>query len=477
MKTKVPGPESHRLLEQLKQTGGCGGAAQFFGDFGASRGCYFVDADGNTMLDLFMQISSIPIGYNHPALKAVQSDPLMESFQLQRSALGLFPAKEWPQLIQDTLIAIAPKGFTKVQTMLCGSSANENAFKQAFFAYRVKERAEQGKGPIEFTEQELESVMTNQSPGSANHLSIMSFMGGFHGRTLGALSCTHSKSVHKIDTPSFDWPTAPFPKLQYPTDKHAAENEAEEKRCLEAVHAIFSERKSSGRPVAGLIIEPVLSEGGDFHASPAFFKGLQQACKDFGAAFIVDEVQTGVGATGHMWAYEAWGLETPPDMVSFSKKALCGGYYFQDSFAPAQGYRIFNTWMGDAPRLLQFKAVIETIKKDELIDRVKVVGEKLMAVLNQAADRFPDYVSNVRGLATFCAFEASTPALRDQMNVHLRNNGVLVGVNGVRTIRFRPALVFTEGHVAQFEEIFMRSLDELSHASDGNGNSKRARVA
>merc|ERR1712039_327942 len=118
-------------------------------------------------------------------------------------------------------------------TMLCGSSANENVFKAVFFWKRAKERAAEGLAATDFTEEELSSCMDNQAPGCANNLSIMSFSGGFHGRTLGALTCTHSKTVHKIDVPAFDWPTAPFPRLQYPLEDNKEHNAAEEQRCLE----------------------------------------------------------------------------------------------------------------------------------------------------------------------------------------------------------------------------------------------------
>merc|ERR1719399_910271 len=100
---------------------------------------------------------------------------------------------------------------------------------------------------MEFSEEELTSCMTNQGPGCANDLSIMSFSGGFHGRTLGALTCTHSKTIHKIDVPAFDWPTAPFPRLKYPLEENAEYNQAEEQRCLEAVRSIFQERNNQGR--------------------------------------------------------------------------------------------------------------------------------------------------------------------------------------------------------------------------------------
>merc|ERR1711865_706335 len=176
---------------------------------------------------------------------------------------------------------------TKVQPMLCGSSANENVFKAVFFHARSKQRTAAGRGAADFTEEELSSCMKNQAPGCTNDLSIMSFSGGFHGRTMAALTCTHSKAIHKIDVPAFDWPTAPFPRLRYPLEQHAEANKKEEERCLKNVRDLFEQRQKEGRPVAGLIVEPVLSEGGDFHASGEFFKGVQQACKDYEAAFMV----------------------------------------------------------------------------------------------------------------------------------------------------------------------------------------------
>jgi len=467
MKTPVPGPETKKLMDKLNPQGGMGGAVTFFADYSASSGCYMVDADGNRMLDMFSQIASLPLGYNHPALDEVAKSPLMRTLAHSRCALGLMPPKELPQLLEDTFLKIAPKGMTRVQTMLCGSSANENVFKAAFFRFRVKQREQKGLGPTEFTSEELESCMDNQMPGCANDLSIMSFSGGFHGRTLGALTCTHSKTVHKIDVPAFDWPTAPFPKLQYPLEDHIEHNAAQERSCLQAARELFESRQAEGRPIAGMIIEPILSEGGDLHASAGFFKGLQQMCKDFGAAFIVDEVQTGVCSSGQMWAHEAWGLEESPDFVCFSKKALLGGYYYKDEFQPPQGYRIFNTWMGDATKLLLFRAVLETIENEGLQVVVREVGQKLTSILREAASAHPEYVSNIRGQGTIIAFDCASPEHRDSLANHMRNAGVLMGTNGTQSIRFRPSLNFTLEHVAEFQSAFQDSLKQLSfdHAS------------
>jgi len=459
MHTEVPGPETKKLIEEYSEIGGGGGAVAMFLDLEKSNGCYVVDADGNLMLDLFQQIASLPLGYNHPSLKKAHQDPLMQVFNISRPALGLFPCKEFPEICKEAFMSIAPEGLTKVQTMLCGSSANENVFKAAFFAMREKERALIGqKG---FTAEEEASCMNNQAPGCANHLSIMSFHGGFHGRTLAALTCTHSKTVHKLDVPAFDWPTADFPHLKYPLDQHKDENAKEEKRCLDHVRSLFEERQGKGTPVAGLIVEPVLSEGGDFHASPDFFKGLQKACEDYGAAFIVDEVQTGVGATGEMWAHEMWGLPTSPDFVCFSKKALLGGYYYKDHYQPPGGYRVFNTWMGDPCKALLFRQVVRTIKEDNLLERVKVCGVKLRDILDRAAKEAPAYVDNVRNQGCIAAFDSGSPANRDKLFSTLRNNGVFVGVNGTQSIRFRPPLIMEPEHLDQFEKIFFDTLHQL----------------
>jgi 4-aminobutyrate aminotransferase/(S)-3-amino-2-methylpropionate transaminase len=217
-----------------------------------------------------------------------------------------------------------------------------------------------------------------------------------------------------------------------------------------------------GRPVAGMIIEPVLSEGGDLHASRTFFSSLQKACKEYGAAFIVDEVQTGICCSGHMWAHEAWGLDESPDFVCFSKKALLGGYYYKDEFQPPQGYRVFNTWMGDATKLLLFKEVLGVIEKEGLQEKVTAVGQQLWRILEQASGTHPDYVSNLRGVGTILAFDCYSPAHRDELANHLRNNGVLVGTNGTQSIRFRPALNFSPLHVNEFQGVFVETLQQLS---------------
>nr|MBE5725120.1 putative4-aminobutyrate aminotransferase, mitochondrial-like [Cucujiformia] len=212
--------------------------------------------------------------------------------------------------------------------------SNENAYKAIFIAYQKRMRG----GDIRFTEEEEKSCMINMPPGSPN-LSLLSFHGAFHGRTFGALSTTHSKAIHKIDVPAFDWPIANFPKYKYPLEENVKENKAEDAKCLAEVEELFEKFKKKA-PIAGIIAEPIQSEGGDNEASPEFFQGLQEIAKKQGAFLLLDEVQTGCGATGKMWCHEHFNLETPPDIVTFSKKMITGGYFHNLETSPDQPYRV-----------------------------------------------------------------------------------------------------------------------------------------
>ena len=118
-------------------------------------------------------------------------------------------------LVHFTHHVLRPTPFSIRTSFLGSCSANEGAFKAAFMNYTHKQR----KGALTFTEEELSSCMINEAPG-APRLSIMSFTGGFHGRSLGALSATRSKAMDKVDIPAFHWPVAPFPQLKFPLEEH-----------------------------------------------------------------------------------------------------------------------------------------------------------------------------------------------------------------------------------------------------------------
>ncbi|XP_023288245.1 4-aminobutyrate aminotransferase, mitochondrial isoform X2 [Orussus abietinus] len=448
--TELPGPESKRLLQELNSMQQAG-SVELIADYERSIGNYIADVDGNVLLDLYMQISSVPLGYNHSAVLDALNNSTNQKIIANRPALGVYPGREWPGKLKNVLLkkGVAPPGLTQITTMMCGSCSNENAFKNIFIWFAEKKR--QGAS---FSKEEVETCVMNQPPGSPR-FSILSFKGSFHGRTLGSLSATHSKYIHKIDIPSFDWPIASFPTYKYPLEEHVRENHEEDERCLAEVEDLIAMSESKNKiPVAGVIIEPIQAEGGDNHASPEFFQKLRHITKKYGVALLIDEVQTGGGPTGKMWCHEHFNLDSPPDLVSFSKKMQIGGYYHIEEFRPKQPYRVFNTWMGDPSKLILLESILDVIFKEDLLTRVSRVGNYTLKQLIEFQNEMPHLLDSARGRGTFIAFNCATSDLRDKLKNKLWAKGIQTGGCGPRALRLRPAFTFTEYHA----DIFLSEL-------------------
>ncbi|KAK6382652.1 4-aminobutyrate transaminase [Exophiala oligosperma] len=446
---QVPGPVSKTTVEELNPVWDSR-AVYFVVDYAKSHDSFLVDVDGNEFLDVYSQIASIPVGYNNARLIETAKSPEMVNALVNRPAVGNFPAQGWLAQLKDGLLRVAPKGHNKVFTAQSGSEANELAYKAAFMRYMRRQR---GEG-VEWSQQEIESCMNNSAPGSPD-LAILSFKNSFHGRGFGSLSTTRSKAVHKLDIPAFNWPQAPFPALKYPLEENVEANKAEEEACLKKVEELIA---SWHCPVAAVIVEPIQSEGGDNHASPAFFQGLRDITKRHDIMLIADEVQTGFGATGRFWAHEHWQLSSPPDMVTFSKKAQTAGYFFgDDSLTPDKAYRQFNTWIGDPARVLMCNAVISEIIDRNLVEQTAKVGEKLYTELAELAKRFPDDIQNLRGKGqgTYIAFDTRNAAT---LVGAMRSLGVNIGTCGVRTVRLRPMLIFEEDQIPRLVQTLERAL-------------------
>lgn len=451
MRTPIPGPKSKEAIKNLDRVFDTR-SLNMIANYRESFGNYIVDPDGNVLLDVYAQIASIPVGYSNPGLVRAAQSPDMASAIVNRPALGNFPQHDWAEVLESGVLKVAPRGLDKVFTAMAGSDANETAYKAAFM---WKRRQERGGADVDFTEAEMQSSMNNEKPGSPD-LSILSFKTGFHGRLFGSLSTTRSKPIHKLDIPAFPWPQASFPHLKYPLEAHEAENAAEEQRCLAEVEHLI---KTWQHPPAAVIVEPIQSEGGDNHASPAFFKGLRRVTREHGILLIVDEVQTGVGATGKFWAHDHWNLAPgeEPDMVTFSKKAQTAGYYYgREDLRPNKPYRQFNTWMGDPARTLLFSAIIGEIERLGLVENTRVTGEYLYGGLQALAERFPDMIRNLRGqgMGTFIAFDCPK---RDEFLKAGKEVGINIGGSGPEAVRLRPMLIFQKHHA----DIFLGAVEKI----------------
>nr|OQO29140.1 4-aminobutyrate aminotransferase [Rachicladosporium sp. CCFEE 5018] len=449
IRTQIPGPKAMAAIGKLDQTFETR-SLNMMCNYQDSFGNYIADVDGNVLLDVYAQIASIPVGYSNPNLMQAAMSPQMISAIINRPAMGNFPQHDWAEILETGMLRVAPKGLNQVLTATAGSDANELAYKAAFM-WKAQQR--RGSYNADFSAEDIESSMNNQTPGSPN-MSILSFKTGFHGRLFGSLSTTRSKPIHKLDIPAFDWPQASFPALKYPLEDHVQENAKEEQRCLEEFEHVLTTFHS---PPAAIIVEPIQSEGGDNHASPAFFQGLRAITKKHDVLMIVDEVQTGVGATGKFWAHDHWNLQDPPDMVTFSKKAQAAGYYFGNpELRPNKPYRQFNTWLGDPARALLFRAIIDEIERLNLVENTATTGAYLYSGLESLAQKYPKEIQNLRGKGqgTFIAWDSPR---RDEVLKKAKGEGINIGGSGAMAVRLRPMLIFQKRHA----DILLEGLERV----------------
>ncbi|KAI5960552.1 UGA1 [Candida pseudojiufengensis] len=416
-------------------------SAYFVADYTKSIGNYIADVDGNLLLDVYAQIASIPLGYNNSALiETAKSDKMIRAI-VDRPALGNYPGNDLNEICKE-ILKVAPKHQDKVWSGLSGADANELAFKATFFWYQAQKRGYK----TQFTPEEIETVMHNQAPG-APELAILSFERAFHGRLFASGSTTCSKPIHKLDLPAFKWPKAEFPSYKYPLEDNVENNKKEDERCLKIVEDLFN---TWSVPIAGVLVEPIQSEGGDNHASAEFFQGLRNITLKHGALLIMDEVQTGVGSTGIMWAHERFNLQPPPDLVTFSKKFQSAGYFFHDpEIIPNFAYRQFNTWCGDPARMILAGSIGHEILKHNLVERANEVGNYLYGKLEALQKKYPSYLRDLRGKdrATFIAWSLDNAETRNKFLNDMKTiGGVNIGGCAEDSVRLRPTLVFEEKH-------------------------------
>lgn len=416
-------------------------------DLEKSRGSWVFDAKrGRNVLDFFTNFASIPIGYNHPRLDNPEFREKIADVALNKPANSDIYTTYMAEFVETFARVAVPAPFNKHMFFIEGGSLGiENALKTAF---DWKIRKNFGKG--------LEEEKGMQ---------IMHLREAFHGRSGYTLSLTNTADPRKTQYfPKFDWPRIDNPKLTFPLTKDAiADVEKREKAALEQAKSFLAARKDD---IAAFIMEPIQGEGGDNQFRPEFFRAVRQLCDENDMLLIFDEVQSGVGITGKMWAFQHY--DVLPDMFCFGKKTQVCGFaaneriFDIDDNVFVVSSRINSTWGGNLTDMVRSQRYFEVIEEEKLVDNAAKVGAFFVGELERFQEEFPNLVSNVRGKALMAAFDLPSGEVRDKALQAFLDHDVFVLSSGHRSARFRPPLNLSMEEAAEGIKRMERTLKELA---------------
>lgn len=380
-------------------------------------GAVLRDVDGRRYLDFAGGIGTMNVGHGHPAVVAAIAE---QAARLTHTCFQVATYEPYVRVAEE-LNRRAP-GPSKKKTLLLstGAEATENAVKIA----------------REYTRRPA----------------VIAFSGSFHGRTMLALSMTGKDAPYKQHFGPFcsDVYHAPFPNERAGVNTSAA---------LAGLEELLSSSVASDR-VAAIIVEPVLGEGGFVPVPPPFFRELRRFTSERGIVLIADEIQTGFGRTGRLFACEHYDIE--PDLIAVAKSlggglplsAVVGKAEIMD--APEPG-GLGGTFAGNPVACAAALAVFE-IMDDAFLSRAHRVGERIASALRGLQSQFAQ-VSDVRGLGAMMAMELSRGAL-DVVEA-ARRRGLLLLLAGERNvIRVLVPLIATDAELAEGLEILRASMSE-----------------
>lgn len=371
--------------------------------FDHGEGVYLYDRDGNAYLDFLGGVAVNALGYNHPDL----TEALREQVGRALHVSNHFYSAEQIELLERVVdVSFGDRAF------LCnsGTEAVEASLKLAR-RYQATVAGEDDKSQI--------VAMENS----------------FHGRTMGSISATGQPKYQKGYEPLL--PNIAFTPYN---DIEAA---------LETID----------EATGAVIVEPIQGEGGVVPAEPDFLRALRERCGETGALLIFDEVQTGVGRTGRMFAYETYGVE--PDIMAVAK-GFGGGFPAGGCISTReifQGWTVgshASTFGGNPMASIAAKTVLEVIERDELLENTRERGAQLTEALDEFVEA-RDYLDEVRGRGLLVGVECGSAA--SDLADCCRKEGLLVNAAGGRAIRFAPPLVVTASDVDEAVERFERALD------------------
>ena len=394
-------------------------------DLERSRGSRVYDAKaGEFYLDFFSCFATLSLGYNHPRLTTRETIDELGWAAVQKPSNSDIYTPQMAAFVDTFSRLGVPQSMPHMFLIEGGAPAVENALKTSF-DWKVRKNLAAGKGE--------------------KGRQVVHFKDAFHGRSGYTLSLTNTDPAKTDYFPKFDWPRISNPRCLFPLEAENLEQVMEaEEEALDQIRTVLA---TIAEDVACLIIEPIQSEGGDHHFRLEFHQALRRICDQYDILFVYDEVQTGFGMTGKMWAFEHF---VEPDIVSFGKKSqVCGliaGTRIDE--VPDNVFRVSSrlnsTWGGNLIDMVRSRIHLEIFQEEDTFEHVRAMGEVLLSGLQQLQTDHPATVSNARGLGLLCAFDLPDTETRDRLVADLFRRRLIILGCGSRSIRFRTSLNIPE---------------------------------
>ncbi|WP_447529669.1 4-aminobutyrate--2-oxoglutarate transaminase [Vreelandella sp. TE19] len=420
-------------LNALKQKYVAAGAASPATAFAArAENAEIWDADGHRFIDFAGGIGVLNIGHRHPKVVAAvkeQLDKVMHTCQT------VMPYEGYVKVAEKLSQVVPVRGHAKVMLANSGAEALENAVKIA--------RAATGRP------------------------NVICFDGGYHGRTFYTMAMNGKVAPYQTDF-------GPMPgtvfRAPYPVPYHGISED-------EAIRGLMMALKTDAGPTntAAIVLEPVLGEGGFYAAPASFLKRVRDICDELGILMIVDEVQSGFGRTGKLFAIEHSDVE--PDIMTMAKSmadgmpisAIVGTDKIMDASGPNS---LGGTYTGSPTACAAALAVLEVFEEENILEQSLALGNKLVKRFHEWQNKF-DCIDNVRNLGAMAAFElvtekegkkAPNPDLAGALCKKAREKGLILlscGMYG-NTIRFLMPITIEDDVLNEGLDIIESCLDSLT---------------
>lgn len=435
IRTALPGPEGQKIIEADAQFVTPSYPRPSF-KLVAERGegMWVEDVDGNIFLDCNAGVAVCSTGHCHPEIvSAIQE----QAAKLIHMCGTDYYYRHMPALAQKLDEIVPVPSPTRTHFANSGTEAIETALKLAMHA--------------------------------TGREKFIAFFNSFHGRTLGSLSLTSSKVAQRkgFKRQALDVVHAPYPNVfRHPFTGQQSDAATVSRACLDWIENRLFKTTTPPEEVAAIIVEAVQGEGGYVPAPKEFLQGLRRICDEHGILLVVDEVQSGMGRTGKMFASEHYDLK--PDIVTIAK-GIGSGLPIGACVARAdlmdwQPGAHASTFGGNPVCIASALKTIELLENG-LIDNAAKVGAYLEEGLRKLM-RKHDCIGDVRGLGLMLGVEFvedratmnPAPELRDRVEVECFNRGLIILGCGANSIRWSPPLIITRENVDVALEIFDQAI-------------------